>query len=50
MAKRLMPTQVVDMLAADIPLPRRNFDHPLSGETALNFEERGPGLKQYGRK
>ena len=20
------------MLAADVPLPRRNFDHPLSGE------------------
>jgi mRNA interferase YafQ len=24
--------QVVDMLAADKPLPRRNFDHPLTGE------------------
>jgi mRNA interferase YafQ len=24
--------QVVNMLAADTPLPRRNFDHPLSGE------------------
>jgi len=23
---------VVDMLAADKPLPRRNFDHPLTGE------------------
>ena len=23
---------VVNLLAADIPLPRRNFDHPLSGE------------------
>jgi mRNA interferase YafQ len=26
----LMP--VVNLLAADTPLPRRNFDHPLSGE------------------
>ena len=25
-------TQVVNLLAADTPLPRRNFDHPLSGE------------------
>jgi mRNA interferase YafQ len=24
--------QIVNMLAADTPLPRRNFDHPLSGE------------------
>ncbi len=24
--------EVVNLLAADIPLPRRNFDHPLSGE------------------
>ena len=24
--------QVVDMLKADTPLPRRYFDHPLSGE------------------
>ena len=24
--------QAVDMLRADTPLPRRNFDHPLSGE------------------
>jgi mRNA interferase YafQ len=24
--------EVVDLLAADAPLPRRNFDHPLSGE------------------
>ena len=24
--------QVVDMLKTDMPLPRRNFDHPLSGE------------------
>jgi len=24
--------QVVNWLAADTPLPRRNFDHPLSGE------------------
>ena len=24
--------QVVKMLAVDTPLPRRNFDHPLSGE------------------
>jgi len=24
--------KVVDMLAADEPLPRRNLDHPLSGE------------------
>ncbi len=24
--------EVVDMLAADKPLPRRNFDHPLTGE------------------
>jgi mRNA interferase YafQ len=23
---------VVNLLAADMPLPRRNFDHPLSGE------------------
>lgn len=26
--------EVVDLLAADTPLPRRNFDHPLSGEWA----------------
>ena len=25
-------TEVVNLLAADTPLPRRNFDHPLSGE------------------
>ena len=25
-------TEVVDMLAADKPLPRRNVDHPLTGE------------------
>jgi mRNA interferase YafQ len=24
--------EVVNLLAADAPLPRRNFDHPLSGE------------------
>lgn len=24
--------EVVDLLAADMPLPCRNFDHPLSGE------------------
>ena len=24
--------EVVNLLAADQPLPRRNFDHPLSGE------------------
>jgi mRNA interferase YafQ len=24
--------QVVQLLAADTPLPRRNFDHPLTGE------------------
>ncbi len=24
--------EVVDMLAADEPLPRRNLDHPLTGE------------------
>ena len=24
--------QVVNLLAADTPLPRRNFDHPSSGE------------------
>ena len=24
--------EVVNLLAADVPLPRRNFDHPLSGE------------------
>jgi mRNA interferase YafQ len=24
--------EVVELLAADQPLPRRNFDHPLSGE------------------
>ena len=26
--------EVVDLVAADIPLPRRNVDHPLSGEWA----------------
>lgn len=26
--------EVVNMLAADTPLPRRNFDHPLSGDWA----------------
>ena len=25
-------TEIVRLLAADIPLPRRHFDHPLSGE------------------
>ena len=25
-------TEIVRLLAADSPLPRRNFDHPLSGE------------------
>lgn len=25
-------TDVVNMLAADTPLPRRNLDHPLTGE------------------
>ncbi len=25
-------TQIVDLLAADTPLPRKNFDHPLAGE------------------
>jgi mRNA interferase YafQ len=25
-------TTIVQLLAADTPLPRRNFDHPLSGE------------------
>jgi mRNA interferase YafQ len=25
--------EVVNLLAADTPLPRRNFDHPLSGES-----------------
>jgi mRNA interferase YafQ len=24
--------EIVQLLAADIPLPRRHFDHPLSGE------------------
>ena len=24
--------EAVDLLASDAPLPRRNFDHPLSGE------------------
>ena len=24
--------EVVNLLASDAPLPRRNFDHPLSGE------------------
>jgi mRNA interferase YafQ len=24
-------TEIVRLLAADTPLPRRNFDHPLSG-------------------
>jgi mRNA interferase YafQ len=27
-------TDVLSQLAADIPLPRRNFDHPLTGEWA----------------
>jgi mRNA interferase YafQ len=27
-----VPIEVVSMLAADKPLPRRNFDHPLTGE------------------
>ena len=26
--------EVVDQLAADAPLPRRNFDHPLTGDWA----------------
>ena len=26
--------EVVDMLLADIPLPRRNVDHPLTGDWA----------------
>jgi mRNA interferase YafQ len=26
--------EVVNLLAADVPLPYRNFDHPLSGEWA----------------
>lgn len=26
--------EVVNLLAADVPLPHRNFDHPLSGEWA----------------
>jgi mRNA interferase YafQ len=25
-------TEIVRLLAADVPLPRKNFDHPLSGE------------------
>ncbi|HEX3709507.1 MAG TPA: type II toxin-antitoxin system YafQ family toxin [Pseudolabrys sp.] len=25
-------TAIVELLATDTPLPRRNFDHPLSGE------------------
>ncbi len=25
-------TEIIRLLAADMPLPRRNFDHPLSGE------------------
>lgn len=25
-------SEIVDLLAADKPLPRRNFDHPLQGE------------------
>ena len=24
--------EAISLLAADMPLPRRNFDHPLSGE------------------
>jgi mRNA interferase YafQ len=28
----LLLVEVVNLLAADTPLPRRNFDHPLSGE------------------
>jgi mRNA interferase YafQ len=33
-AKKLdaLLVQVVNLLAADRPLPRQNFDHPLSGE------------------
>jgi len=27
-------TAVVNQLAADTPLPRRNFDHPLTGDWA----------------
>jgi mRNA interferase YafQ len=27
-----MLTEAVNLLAADMPLPHRNFDHPLSGE------------------
>jgi mRNA interferase YafQ len=26
--------EIVDLLAADTPLPRRNFDHPLTGDWA----------------
>jgi mRNA interferase YafQ len=25
-------TEIIRLLAADAPLPRKNFDHPLSGE------------------
>jgi mRNA interferase YafQ len=25
-------TEIVRLLSSDMPLPRRNFDHPLSGE------------------
>ena len=25
-------SEIIRLLAADIPLPQRNFDHPLSGE------------------
>lgn len=32
--KALDTVLMVQMLAADTPLPRRNFDHPLSGEWA----------------
>jgi mRNA interferase YafQ len=30
--------EVVNLLAADTPLPRQNFDHPLSGEWNVQRE------------
>ena len=39
--------EVVNLLAADTPLPRRNFDHPLSGE--WNDHRDGFGLPEQNR-
>jgi mRNA interferase YafQ len=35
--------EVVDLLAADKPLPRRNFDHPLTGEWSDHRDVRHAG-------